>query len=433
MMGIMLAALALWGCAPGFRSGDLQYYTGAGDCDALQKTIAAHPDGYGSGDELLFAMDAAMGFMRCGDDAAAQRWFREADRLGEALWTESITRQTASFLTGDYVLQYPGEDYERVMINLMSAIAFLKAGDLDGALVECRRLDTLLGLYNAKYEQKNVYGEDAFARYLSGILNEDDGELDEAFIDYQRAAKGYADYASAYGTPLPQILKEDLFRVAARVGREQDALAAVPDASPEGRQAVWQPQELGRIVYIQLAGQAPRKVADMVVIPLKGGPVPLAFPRMVITPPGCGGGRLELRNTGSEILTEAVLVEDINRIAVKNLADRQARVLARTVARAVAKQVVIGQIANSSDDRNTQKTIRAALDIMNMFVERADTRSWQTLPGEIYMARVYTAPGTYQVQVADCGQPRALAPVTVLAGQTRYIIDDARVSQSAGR
>ena len=433
LWGIVLTALAAGGCATGLRTGDLGVMMGAGDCGLIEKTVESHPDGYGAGSELLFAMDAAMAFMHCGDDAAAQRWFREADRLGQDLWTESVSRQAASFLAGDTVLKYPGEDYERVMINLMSAIGFLGAGEPDEALVECRRLDSLLNVYNAKYEHENVYSEDAFARYLSGMLYEDEGSLDDAFIDYLRAAKAYADYGAQYGTPLPRPLKEDLFRVAVRIGRLAEARALFPDDGKDGRPPQWSTKGLGRIVYIQIAGAAPRKEQDVVFIPFKDGPVPLAFPRMVITPPACGGGRLELRAEGVEVLTEAVLVEDINRIAMKNLADRRVRVIAKTLARAVAKQLVIGGIANSADDPNTQATIRAALNIVNMFVERADTRSWRTLPGEVYMTRVYVAPGDYRVRVSGCGRDRTLDTVAVRAGSTRYIVDDARFTQSEGR
>ncbi len=431
--GGVLAAVVLSGCATGLRTGDLQQYMAAGDCSAVSAAIERYPEGYGDTAELLFAMDAAMTLMRCGDDAAAQRWFREADRLGEDLWTESVTRQAASFLTGDYVLKYPGEDYERVMVNLMSAIGFLKSGDLDGALVECRRLDSLLSLYNAKYAKKNVYSEDAFARYLSGILNEDDGALDDAFIDYLRAARVYADYEAQYGTRLPRILKEDLLRMAARVDREEDARGLFPEELLGRHELAWNTKDMGRIVYLQLAGESPRKVEDAVFIPLKEGPVPLAFPRMVIAPPACSGGQLALSAPGREILTDAVLVEDINRIAVKNLADRRVRVIAKMLARAVAKQALIGGIANSTDDPNAQAAIRTALNIMNLFVERADTRSWRTLPGEIYMTRVYADPGTYQLSVATCGESRSLAPVTVGAGQTRYVIDDTRYASKSGR
>jgi tetratricopeptide (TPR) repeat protein len=421
-----LLTFMLGGCATGLRTGDLKHYTALDDCKALRHAVDSNPEGYGSNEELLFAMDAAMAFMRCGDDAAAQRWFREADRLGEELWTESISRQAASFLTGDYVLKYSGEDYERVMVNLMSALGFLRSGDLDSALVEFRRLDSLLNLYNAKYEKKNVYAEDAFARYLSGILHEDDGAFDDAFIAYLRATRVYGDYQEHYGTRLPRILKEDLLRMAAVVDREEDARDVLPDVPANWTPPHWPAEEFGRIVYIQLTGEPPRKVEDRVLVPTKAGPVSIAFPRMVIAPPACGGGRLALTKQGSEIHTDAVLVQDINRIAVKNLADRQVRIVAKTLARAAAKQIVIGGIANSTDDPNAQAAISTALNIVNMFVERADTRSWQTLPGEIYMTRVFASPGTYRLRLTSCGEGRELPSVTVAAGETRYIIDDAR-------
>ena len=41
-------------------------------------------------------------------------------------------------------------------------------GKTEDALVEIRRLDTLLTGLNNKYDAKSVYKEDAFARYLSG-------------------------------------------------------------------------------------------------------------------------------------------------------------------------------------------------------------------------------------------------------------------------
>lgn len=429
----LMTILVLAGCATGLRNGDLGKFGATGDCRAVYDAIERHPEGYGQDDALLFAMDAAMTLMGCGDAAASQEWFREADRLGQALWTESLSRQAASLLTGDYILDYAGEDFERVMVNLMSALAFLEVGDLDGALVECRRLDSLLNVYNAKYDEKNVYSEDAFARYLSGLLYEDDGEPDDAFIAYLRAARIYKDYAAHYGTPMPRILEEDLRRMGSLVDREAEAGAALPAPQGDQRPVAWDTRGLGRVVYIQLAGHAPRKVSDSVIIPTAGGPLSVAFPRMIMKAPACAGGQMALRDGGNAIFSETALVEDINRIAMKNLADRRVRVIAKAVARAAAKQVVIHQIANSSDDPNTQEAIRAALNIVNLFVEQADTRSWQTLPGEIHMTRAYAAPGTYQAEISACGGVRTLPPVTVTAGRTRYIVDDMRYPAAAGR
>ncbi|CAB5106387.1 hypothetical protein D3OALGB2SA_2154 [Olavius algarvensis associated proteobacterium Delta 3] len=422
---IILLGMVLAGCAtPDPRV--LQRSLEAGDCASAPLLLEQEKGKYGGNSELLFLMDAGMVHLQCGNYGLAQEQFREAEQLAEALWTKSLSRNAASFLTSDYLLKYPGEDYERVMIHLMSAMGYLQSGELDEALVECRLLDSLLGLYNTKYEKKNVYKEDAFARYLSGILNEDDGELDAAFIDYLLAARAYIDYNEDYGTPMPESLQEDLLRTGVTVDRLEDAEAVLKNFP--GRQ--WTTQTgtgaEGKIVYIQFSGNAPEKVEDRVYIPTRRGPVTIAFPRMVMAPPTCGGGRLVLRSGAAVIESDLELVEDINRIALKNLDDRKGRVIAKTVARAVAKQVVIAGLSSQGDD-DMQATIATVLNLINMAVERADTRSWRTLPGEIYMTRIFVPPGVYTLGVSGCGEPRQdLRTLRIESGHTRYVLHDSR-------
>ena len=182
------------------------------------------------------------------------------------------------------------------------------------------------------------------------------------------------------------------------------------------------------MVFITFAGYAPQKVQDMVVVPTSHGPIGVAFPRMVVTPPRCIQGRLNLYGGDHYFESDLVLVEDINRIAVKNLEDRKGRILAKAIARAVAKQVAIHHIARSSDSRNDQRTIEAILNLVNiLLVERADTRSWRTLPGRIYMTRMHVPAGEYTVELQACGGTWAdFGPLSVEPGTTRYLFRDLR-------
>jgi hypothetical protein len=288
-------------------------------------------------------------------------------------------------------------------------------------------------VYNDKYEKKNVYKEDAFARYLSGILHEADGAWDEAFIDYRRAVEVYREDYRAYGTGLPEMLLADLVRAASAVDRLADiqGLIAADRIDPSRRSD--DPPDQGSVVFITFAGYAPQKVQDMVVIPTPHGPIGVAFPRMEVAPPRCSQGHLNLYGADQFYESDLVLVEDINRIAVKNLEDRKGRILAKAIARAVAKQVAIHSIARSSDNRNDQRTIEAILNLVNiLLVERADTRSWQTLPGRIYMTRMHVPAGEYTVEFQACGGTWAdFAPLSVEPGTTRYLFRDLRYPVSA--
>lgn len=141
----------------------------AGDCTQASAFLEESREDYPENALLLRLLDSAMVNMHCRNFDAAQEAFRQAEDLSQDLWTTSLSRETASFLTNDYVLAYAGEDYERAMIHLMSALAYIDAGQPWEALVECRRLGSLLTLFNDRYDHKNVYREDAFGRYLSGF------------------------------------------------------------------------------------------------------------------------------------------------------------------------------------------------------------------------------------------------------------------------
>jgi tetratricopeptide (TPR) repeat protein len=428
LLPIILAMLILAGCTGGTIFSRLNQNLTSGNCPGAIALIDESGEGYDGNGQLLYLLDSAMVYMQCGDLDAAQARFRDAEDLADRLWTESLTRNALSLVTNDTVTSYAGEDFERVMIHLMSAIGYLQAGQTEDALVEARRLDTLLAVYNDKYDKKNVYKEDAFARYLSGILHEGDGDWDAAFIDYRRAAEVYRDDYRRYGTGLPEMLRVDLMRSASVVGRTVDIADLVPLEQLDPWVRSDHPSDHGKVVFITFAGYAPHKVQDMVVVPTPHGPVGVAFPRMVTTPPRCSRGWLNLYGEDHFFESELVLVEDINRIATKNLEDRQGRILAKAVARAVAKQVAIHHIARSRDNRDDQQAIASILNLVNiLLVERADTRCWRTLPGQIYMTRMYVPAGQYSAELVACGGMVAdLGPLSVAPGTTRYLFRDLR-------
>ncbi len=426
----ILSLLFLSGCAHKLDYNLLHTQLQNGECRAATVHIDKSRDAYGANAELLYLLDSAIVHLHCGDFETAQVRFHAAELLAEKLWTKSISRQTASLVTSDYVLAYEGEDYERALINMMSAIGYLQTGQIDDALVECRRLDSLLSLYNNKYNEKNIYKEDAFGRYLSGILNEADHELDDAFIDYLKAYKTYLDYEQHYDTPMPAALTEDLLRVAKVVGRVAEVETLQPDVSAREMLSYAETRTLGKIVFIQFSGRAPLKTEGNIYVPTKYGPVTVSFPRLRLLPQACNFYRLTLSSPNARFDTELALAEDIGRIALKNMDDKKARIITKTIARAVAKQLFINALA-SNEDKNTEAAVKTALNILNLFLERADTRSWRTLPGEIYMARLFVPPGEYTVRTMACDDdPTNLENILVEAGKTKYIVHDDRFSMT---
>jgi hypothetical protein len=404
------------GCVAGLNYKKLGNHLKSGSCPQAITYIEKNEKNYGSNERLLFLLDSAIVNMMCGNYEKSNEYLHSAEALAEDLWTKSFTRETASFFLNDYTIPYAGEEFERALINLLSAINYVRLGQYEEALVECRRLDVMLTALNDKYEKKNIYKEDAFGRYLSGIIYEATDNLDDAYIDYFKALQVFNDYERNYNTPVPQILLKDIFRIAETTDRLEEVEPFLKGYDTTTWLKYSDIEDSGRIIFIHFNGISPVKKEDKLVIPTKEGPITLAFPKYVVTPPYCRNSKVIVESNSIYKETDAELVEDINKIAVKNLEDRKARVIAKTVARAAVKKVTIHSIAK---DRMTEQL----LNIANIIIERADTRSWRTLPGEIYLSSLFLPEGKYHVYISQCGGEKTIVEtVRLRAGETRFVL-----------
>ena len=75
-------------------------------------------------------------------------------------------------------------------------------------------------------------------------------------------------------------------------------------------------------------------------------------------------------------------------------------------------------------------------NVFNVLTERADTRSWLTLPKKIYMTRVAVEPGVYELTlelISSSGtvvETREYKNIEIVKQKTRYMTIH-RVSKSA--
>jgi uncharacterized protein len=151
-------------------------------------------------DRLLWRLEAATILDRKGEHDKSRALWLEADQIADELYTVSVSKTATSFVLNDAAADYEGEDYEKVAIHSMLAHQFLGAGKLDDARIEARKINNKLAEINQKYDEKerNKYGEDAHARYLSGLIYEARGEWDSAIIDYSKALELYESTFSGY-------------------------------------------------------------------------------------------------------------------------------------------------------------------------------------------------------------------------------------------
>ena len=411
---------------------------------------------YGSKSETLYLMDRGMIQHLAGRYTDSIQSFAKAEELTEDLYTRRISSEIGALLTSDNALPYEGEEFEKVLLNVLMAVNYAQLGMWDDALVEARKVDHKLTVLGDRNQSRMTYSQDALARYLSGMLYEAAGDLSNAFVSYRLAYDAFEQYRKVYGTPTPDLLRRDLLRVSEALGLMQEyeeykqafaGIAWPPESASQGS---------GEIVFITYAGHAPFKrdvfvdipfsrdalglillskrygrydtpehrAAESILYGLNGRVVRLALPRFVRRPSGVVYTEAVIVGGTASYTSRSALMEDVTAIAVKDLEERLARTAVKAVARAawkyaLAEAVQIG-VRSAVQDKETGALAGAIAGVVaRMFAistEEADKRSWATLPDRIHVGRLMVPPGTYDVELRHVGIGGGVVERQVLRG-----------------
>ena len=383
---------------------------------------------YPKRDQVVHLLIKAMLERMSGDFAASNRTFEAVKASMDELYGVSIREQALSFAINDATRSYTGETYERVLVHLYTALNYLQLGDLIDARVEALQVDERLREIAQKIPESR-YTEDALARYLTGMIYEEMGERSDAMISYRQAYEAYRRYREKYGVTVPNYLKQDLLRLSQQLGLSQEMRQYQKEFQIEHWMSAEELAQKGELVYILNDGLAPikREQAANVVDPASGHIVRIALPYFETRFTPVSGARV----AAGDVSAPAELAEDIDAIAVKDLEARIPAITARAVARAVVKAQMAKAARESARQQNQNNAGAAvaalAVEIAGLVTERADTRSWLTLPSRVYLARVPLPPGTYTVKVdllGDYGQivfTQEYANITIHQGAKTYL------------
>jgi hypothetical protein len=410
-LAAVLLAAVLAGCV-GYRQALEDCYLSAGTGDYRQALASLERSSLArSGkNRLLFQMEKGLLLHLHGDYRESIRVLEAADQLTEELFTRSLSAESLSFVSNDGVVPYAGEDYESVFINYYQALNYLALGDHEGALVECRRLDEKLNWFGDRFEGRMRFKESAFLRLLTGLIYEASGDANNAFIAYRKSLEAYRGDRAEAGVEVPAGLWGRLLLAARRTGFAEE----YEKYREAARLAGVEPDETGTVVAVLVdRGLVPVKQEVFVLVPTeKGFPVKLAVPEFVSRP--WSKGRAAVSVDGDDWVP-AERVEDVDALARRSLADKQARVLAKAVARAVSKQVLARQA-----EKEYGPVAGLTAQVAALLTERADLRSWMSLPAEIQLALVPAEPGWRTVTVRSGGRETARA-VRVDAGSVGFV------------
>ena len=365
-------------------------------------------------DSLLHELNRATLLRMMGSYKESTESYERAKVIIDQFDAVSVSEQTSAMLVNDGMAAYSGEQFERVFVHIFSALNYLSQGDTQGARVEVLQADQLLQTLNGKYST------DALMHYLSGVIFEALGEQNDALIAYRHA---YDDYKNGFfGVPLPPQLKLDLIRTTARLRFTQENRQYRQEFGIEGAPA-WDRND-GELIVIVSTGLVPIKRAHDDVVSLPTGVYRLSLPYYVQRPRYGSAPTLAVSGSGAEKSAQLERFSDVARIATATLDDQMAGIVAKTVARMVAKEVAaraVGQASAGNGNNNNAALVSLVANLFNAVTEVADTRSWLTLPDEVYIARLRLPSGLYNVQLGVGGAQKRYNGVVIEAGKRQFL------------
>lgn len=298
---------------------------------------------------------------------SVQDWLAALDEF-QQLETRSASKQAASMVVNDSVLDFRGAPYEQTLVHAFLAQSYLAMSMWDDAAVEGRRAVLRL-------QDLNGYPDDAFTRYLAGFTMELIGDRENAAVQY-RVANG--------------------FLKGVEIEENGGRLRFADTNAPAGASRFPPPVKGSELVCFVLIGQSP------------GHPGP------------SGAGLAASRAPYAEIYADGRLLGRSYPLA--STADLLAATERRTATLKTVKTAVrVGLKVAVAEAIHQSNSALGDLALMAlMAAEQPDQRRWETLPLWLEAARVPCPDGlkSYDVVFRDAGgftrrRIRIQDPITV--------------------
>ncbi len=400
-----------------------------------------------------------------GDLEKSNEYLNQADHLIEDR-RASLGAQGLAMISNPRVLPYRTEYFENIAVHYLKSLNYLQLNDVPAARVEARRTNIRLQELNDAVPDKPLkYHDDVLGHITMGLSYEMNGEWNNAFIAYRNAAELFIEEGKvqAYmGVAMPEQLKCDLVRMAELVGFTNDAQyyqnllqpRCPEDVGPGGSLALFWENGQGPVKEEAILGfnilryddrSSMRFVNNSMGLEYDLGPqayneyngfegvnnIRLALPSFQRRNYPLRSAKVSYPG-GSRPLE---MIEDLNEVAQQSLRDRFHRELANALLRLAAKEAMeasLRSIKTKKKDSEEEKEeseegeekkkkeedkkeedrysdtagqiLGGAMDIINAVTERADIRSWQSLPAEIFYQRIPLKRGTNEIKVTFYNQ-----------------------------
>ncbi|QHI69013.1 hypothetical protein [Tichowtungia aerotolerans] len=392
-----------------------------GDFSAAQTQIEnSRFTHYQSKDRALYHLDLGMLQHYLGDYKASNDSLEKAEQAMDAAFTKSVTRAAASMMLNDNVLEYAGEDYETVYVNVFKALNYLALNQFDPAFVEIRRMDEKLKVLESRYWKvaqeyeeagaleepftvgKNRFRNSAMGRWLSLLIYRAEGRPDEAEIDLKKIAQARALAPEIYNFSGPDL--SDALKVPSG-GTVKVSLLGLIGQSPEKRaDTLWIHTQQNQIF---IAGSRERRYGGQSF----GGANTLFWPGIepgytfkfqlpTLVKRGSHVGSIRVKIDGKQGPT-LMPIESLENAAEATFEIRKPLTYLKTITRTVTKGIAAAQSQRAAEEQwgelyglFTGLLAGAGVGV----TEHADLRISRFFPARACVAETELTPGMHRIE-----------------------------------
>jgi hypothetical protein len=356
---------------------------------------------YREKDLVLYFLDKGMLAHYSGNFEESSSLLQQGELEIENNFSKSISQEIGTFILNDRTREYDGEDYEDIYLNMFNALNYYQCGNMEGALVEIRRMNNKLRNLSVKYGQimTNMqkmalengteippnpgatvkFGNSALARYLGMIFYRGYGLFDDARIDQDQIRIAMADAPQIYKNPVPSSIKDEL-------------------TIPSGK---------ARLNVIGFAGLSPEKTEETIRIWLHNAWIKIALPVMKPRPSRITSIEVVF-DTGESFSLE--LLEDIGIVAEATFGQKKNIIYTKSVIRASIKGIAASIFNEAAHSSSNKKGLFLLLGVTSQILaeagEKADLRIARYFPCKAYVGGITLDPGIYSYTVVYYGQGR---------------------------
>lgn len=328
------------------------------------------------GDQLIHLLDYAAALQVCGDYKKSNQFFLKAEKLADEIDYVSVSRVAGATLLNEEMVQYKGDTFEKLFINVSLALNFMQLGQFDSALVEVRKINQKFLRYKA--DDKKEFELSSFAKYMSALIWEADRKYDDACIDYREAF--FLD--TAY-----RKVGVDMLRGCWKANRQDEfrSLVTKMNATNEEIKSA-KDFDKTELILVFLQGWGPRKQ------PRADAP---SFPQLVSVNSNTHFLKAEVIGTNEKVLEsfQSEPIYSIEKAAMATLNADYNSLVARRVGSRIAKEVVAAQI------RQQDKALGQLAWLVMVASERADLRQWSIYPKTVHTMRIPLKPGQHKIRL----------------------------------